>query len=168
MNVERIEKLAELLYSAVPEANFDMRKWFGRYDVDYYNNTSIKEFESELIPKTTDDFIPYECGTACCIAGWALTMANDFKPLDIRNLGGSWNNAAAEYLEINSDQAFYLFYTDRSSIWDDVFFDYEEIQWDEDEDCYVGITPKIASDVLYRIAYGNIAKFKEMELYDAY
>jgi hypothetical protein len=168
MNVERIERLAELLYSSVPENNFDMSKWFGRYDDVYYNETGIKEFESGLIPKTTADFIPYECGTTCCIAGWALTMANDFKPLDIRNLGGSWCNAAAEYLGINSDQAFYLFYTDRNSIWDDVFFDYEEIVWDEDADYYVGITPKIASDVLYRIAHGNIAKFKEMELYDTY
>jgi hypothetical protein len=163
MNVERIEKLAELLYSAVPEANFHMSKWFGRYDIDKYKESNVMDFDSEMPSIYSDNFIAYECGTTCCIAGWAIAMANDFKPLNLVDTKDSFSSLAASYLEINKDQSYYIFYSDDSSVWNDVFNDYEEIEWDPDMCWYVGITPKIASDVLYRIANGDIKKFNEME-----
>jgi hypothetical protein len=102
MNVELLKKVADEIL-ARPE-QFRMESWF--------------------TPKL--DSIP-ECGTACCIAGWAITIATDariegkFAPLVARR-GFSFGDAgpvsscsahvaAQKALDLTSAQAELLFYT---------------------------------------------------------
>lgn len=93
MNVERITQLRDFL-QALPDEKFNMSSLFKPADVETYR---------ELAPTTATEFV-HQCGTAACIAGWAITLFDPFAQLPAANSG-----LAEELLDLTSDEGFELF-----------------------------------------------------------
>lgn len=115
MNVERLNKLVELLESLEPES-FDLRSW-----VLKYNHVLIDES-----PQLVEDHIENPCGTVACAIGWAC-LNPDFNALGLKldnspaELGeptyycptDEWQysgfRAVAKFFDIGYENAEYLF-----------------------------------------------------------
>jgi hypothetical protein len=156
MNYERMDRLADLLINKVSEDNFDMSTWAGKYKIEYYEDTGIKEFIKETFIESSL-IKPFDCGTSCCIAGWAVAMKNNFKIVGHEYNGEYWESVkelAKEYLDLKEEQATMLFFPDNGDIWDDIAKEYNLV-WDDTDDKYQNLTPDIAGKVIKRIIAGE-------------
>lgn len=70
---------------------------------------NMGNYFSGILPDGTE---PANCGTAACIAGWAMAKASASNPKDARKLDVDRNNHAAMLLGITEQQAGRLFYED--------------------------------------------------------
>lgn len=145
MRKDRILALAALL-DQTPEDKFDMRFFFSQKDGDGLQSGSWNEFQGFGM---NDNLLGWtKCGTAACVAGWAVALAtlqmeanpsdSQFDELKQNNLfplkcysseedyvkiwreGCGFNvaTAATHYLEIDASVAQGLFYAGPSSFWD--------------------------------------------------
>lgn len=184
MNVTKMLEVANIIENASPD-KFHMGAWFGQLvpfettdayaSLDYYE---MEELEEVGIPEMSiENISTYEmldivdselktltCNTTACIAGW--TIANEF--MNCENYKSEWlsnphsyasiEESAMNLLGITYQEAHRLFYINESSIWVDVAEDYNL----PITDLYINNTelwnihPKVAADVLRRIALGEL------------
>lgn len=161
MNRENMMKLA-LHLEDVDKTRFNMNYWVSSYQDDFQEHMEGERLDIN------------DCGTAGCIAGWAVALANNGKvdvvDADIDEdlvldqneiLLGDVRHHAAEWLGLPLYQADQLFYFDEDSVWNRYSNDYDlkthpsignNKQRCVDAD---GVHPKYAADMLYRILSGE-------------
>lgn len=144
MNKERMYVLADLIDTISPE-KFNISNW--TLDVEplpdgsgyYYNNQEIHA-----------NLSAYDCGTAGCIAGWAVALKND---LDLKSFPLSSVSAeASDYLGLTIGEANSLFFFGQKSIWHKYHSElgfYEDLSYDGQ------IKSKHAAYALRELADGN-------------
>jgi hypothetical protein len=154
MNRENMTKLALFLEDLPSE----------RFDIGFWVSDVVEQIESEHLDLNN-------CGTAGCIAGWALALKNN----GVLNIVDCWvdddalddnevriedvRKAASNWLGINIATADRLFYTDSHSYWSQYADDY---QLEVNNGGYVEeVHPKHAADMLYRILSGEIEEEKD-------
>lgn len=93
MNRERITQLRDVLAELPPE----------RFNIRYWATDRATGRPHPILSTFEADFsiVKHDCGTAACIAGWALTL---FKP-EVTNIGSS----AQTVLGLTNEQAYELF-----------------------------------------------------------
>ena len=156
MNKERMLQLAEYIES-LPEHKFDMTYWISsKVKVENDNGTY---WERDRFPSIygldTDLFEPLDCGTACCIAGWATAMENNFKPIAMRVDGKTIEQRAQEWLGLTEYQAKNLFLLGIDTVWTH-YVDILNYNFDEYEEQFEDITNKDAAFVIREIVNGNV------------
>jgi hypothetical protein len=105
MNKERMYLLAELL-ETIPPAKFKLTSWTCDYDAEEHLY-DVQEFSATLSA--------YDCGTAGCIAGWAVAMKNDLSINQYKLT--SFEREAGEYLGLTPEEGRALFYYNSNSVW---------------------------------------------------
>jgi hypothetical protein len=120
MNKERMLLLADLLETITPE-KFNIENWTLDIHHDLYGDSGAT-YSNQYHHASLS---AYDCGTAGCIAGWAVAMKND---LDLKNFpAASVATEACDYLGLTEDQGRSLFYFGETTIWgkyrDDLGFD---------------------------------------------
>lgn len=172
MNKENMLKVANVLENIKPE-NFHMSGWYSEliepdmYDLFDIDPEIVDKYYHGRMMQSLSDYHPIEenldletmklsCGTAACIAGWALLVEKSENPnvFDNENFI-SVSTSAKNYLGLDYDQSHQLFYCEYGSIWDKVADEYD-ISFDPDDSNTWYFHPKIAADVLRRLAEGNL------------
>ena len=154
MNKERMLALADLIEN-LPKKKFHMNYWSAlRYlAIDYKGD----KYLSDNI-QSNENLNPNECGTVCCIAGWATAMKTDFKPLEIpeeSHINFMVPAIAKEYLELTQREANNLFYIGPDTVWMYISdkFDLQYCYCDEE---WKNITNKAAAFAIRGIANNEI------------
>ena len=80
MNKERMLQLADYI-EKLPEHKFEMQYWISQ-KVKKENYLGEEYWKTDYAPLGDSKTLvePLDCGTACCIAGWATAIENNFKP----------------------------------------------------------------------------------------
>ena len=161
INRENMMKLA-LHLEDIDKTRFDMGSWISSYQDDFQTHMEGDRLDIN------------DCGTAGCIAGWAVALANNGKIEAIDSdeceglvldndeiLIGDIRYYAAQWLGLPMSQADQLFYFGEDSVWNRYSDDYglnvhpslgnpNKMTIDADS-----IHPKYAADMLYRILDGE-------------
>lgn len=180
MNTEKILELASLLEKVEP-TTFHMSSWFAELvPADEVGDEEVLHFfnEDELVPRyftagsvdmnkiidignSADNTLALSCGTTACIAGWAI--ANEYfngnkKPYeDYSEWASGIITIASDILGITVSQGERLFFCNTESIWIEHEDDYDYgSRFNEDVPETWNIHPKIAADMLRRIASGEV------------
>ena len=105
MNKERLYEVANLLETLAPE-KFDMTRWITM------NMNLEDKIEYNLLPNECE---PNHCGTAGCIAGWAVMLKHGLShfKIEIDDVA----REAADWLDITNEEADNLFYLHPSTVW---------------------------------------------------
>lgn len=151
MNRENMTKLA-LLLEDLPSERFNIEYWFSSVE------NQMENHELNL----------NDCGTAGCIAGWALCLKNDghvevvddyYEEIDDTDVNAvrleHVRDEAADWLGITAFKADRLFYPDGFSVWNKYKDDYGLETFGEST-WVKNIHPKHAADMLYRILDGEV------------
>lgn len=187
MNKEKMLQLANVIENSNKDS-FHMGSWFGligsteRYIknhgylteeevfemIDDYNLDTDRFIVASLEPiqvisksNIENGIMELSCGTSCCIAGWAIineyynTKNPDLLKASVLNT----QNIAADILGLDVNQACQLFYCDYGSIWDRYAEEYQ-LSFDYDASETWQFHPKIAADIIRRLALGEI-RFRE-------
>lgn len=134
-----------------------------RFNINYWISSVDEEIES-------DELSLNDCGTAGCIAGWALCLRNNgyvaivdeygYDSMDDTDVDGvlaqNIRDEAAKWLGLTEFQADKLFYPDGFSVWSNYRDDYGLELTNPNGDWVKGIHPKHAADMLYRLLDGEI------------
>ena len=159
MNKERMLQLADYI-EKLPEHKFEMQYWISQkvqkenvYGEDYWKIDYAPRMDSNSLSEKLLE--PLDCGTACCIAGWATAIQNNFKPIAIMQNGQSIENRALEWLDLTEKQGQNLFLINIDTVW---AYYLEKCSFDlnEFEDCFTEIKNKDAALVIRDIAHGVI------------
>jgi hypothetical protein len=166
MNKERMLQLADYI-EKLPEHKFEMQYWISQkvqkensYGEDYWKTDYAPLGDSIRLIE------PLDCGTACCIAGWATAIENNFKPIAIVQNGQSIENRALEWLDLTEKQGQNLFLINIDTVWT-YYLEKCNFGLIEDEDCFTDVTNKDAALVIRDIANGVIDIDKKFEFYEA-
>lgn len=158
MNKERMLQLADFI-EKLPEHKFEMQYWISQ-KVKKENYLGEEYWKIDYAPTMGNSLVkdllePLNCGTACCIAGWATAIENNFKPIAIMQNGQSIENRALEWLDLTEKQGQNLFLINIDTVW---AYYIEKCQFyiNEDEDCFTDISNKDAALVIRDIANGVI------------
>lgn len=144
MNKERMYVLADLIETISPE-KFNISNW--TLDVEPLPDGSGHHYVNQEIDANLS---AYDCGTAGCIAGWAVALKND---LDLKSFPlGSVAIEACDYLGITMEEGQSLFYFGQNSIWHKY---YSELGFYEDWGYEKQIESKHAAYALRELADGN-------------
>ena len=79
MNKERMLQLADYIEN-LPSNKFDMNYWISYKTKNELGAWVLFKGRYELDETFMD---PLDCGTACCIAGWATAIESNFEPIAI-------------------------------------------------------------------------------------
>lgn len=142
MNKERMLELAELLKN-IPEKKFTMERWLNHPDnsKDQYGNY-IESSDSFL-------YEPLNCGTTGCIAGWAVMLENEFKPVSLLKDGLNIQERASAWLGLTEDESSNLFFTGTDAIWSILVIDYGlDLDYDPYEHSFGSMTNKQVSEAI--------------------
>lgn len=169
MNKERMLQLADYIDN-LPEHKFEMQYWISQ-KVKEENWNGEEYWKIDYAPTLYTDIRqsllePLDCGTACCIAGWAAAIESNFKPISIFQDGKSIEQRATEWLELTQEQERNLFLTSIDTVWTD-YYAKCNFELNEDEDCYNDISNKDAALVLRDIANGVTDIDKAFDFDDA-
>lgn len=152
MNRENILKLA-LVLEDLTDDRFDINHWVSE------NHTCS---ESDVLSIS-------DCGTAGCVAGWALAVKHNgivelydedhYEFIEDRLHDYSYSPAdvpgvAAEWLGLPKSFADKIFFPDAFSLWHRYKDDYQIESWNNSQ-YYNNIHPKHAADILHRILNGE-------------
>jgi len=158
MNKERMLQLADYIEN-LPEHKFEMQYWISQkilketsYGEDYWKIDYAPTMNSDLTKGLLE---PLDCGTACCIAGWATAIESNFKPIAIIQDGKTIDDRAKEWLDLSYEQAQNLFLLNTDSVWT-YYIEKCNFGLIEDEDCFTNITNKDAALVIRDVANGVI------------
>ena len=169
MNKERMLQLADYI-EKLPEHKFEMQYWISQkvqkenvYGEDYWKINYAPRMDSVSGDKLLE---PLDCGTACCIAGWATAIENNFKPIAIMQNGQSIENRELKLLDLTEMHGQNLFLINIDTVWT---YCLEKCDFDliEDEDCFTNIKNKDAALVIRDIANEVIDIDKKFEFYEA-
>lgn len=153
MNRENILKLALVLEDLTDD----------RFDINHWVSENHSCSESDVLDLT-------DCGTAGCVAGWALAIKHNGKVElydgyedDILELGLDKPHyivsdvpcVAAEWLGLPRAFADKIFFPDYQSLWHRYKDDYQLKSSSNHCDYYNKIHPKHAADILHRILSGE-------------
>jgi hypothetical protein len=160
INRENMLKLA-LHLEDVDKTRFNMNNWVSAYQDDFQDFMECYRLDIN------------DCGTAGCIAGWAVALANngkidvidaEYEELELDSgecLVGDIRHIAAEWLGLPMSKADQLFYFGEDSVWCRYREDYDL----DTHPAYCNpsklqitassIHPKHAADMLYRILDGE-------------
>ena len=154
MNKERMLQLADYI-EKLPEHKFEMQYWISQkvkkenvYGEEYWKLDYAPTMNSDLSQGLLE---PLDCGTACCIAGWATAIESNFKPIAIIQDGKSIEERAAVWLDLNYEQERNLFMISIDTVWTQ-YVEKLNLGLDEYEDCFVDITNKDAALVIRDVA----------------
>lgn len=180
MKTEKILEIASILEKIEPKS-FHMSSWFAKLvpAVEAYDSEiSVIFDDDELVPQYIPHYtsninniidtnsslgntLALTCGTTACIAGWVI--ANEYfqgnKEPFISYSERSYDvvGIASELLGITSEQACRLFFCNTDSVWWDYSQDYDYgYRYDPEVPETWDVHPKIAADMLRRIANGEI------------
>jgi len=170
MNKERMLKLADYIES-LPEHKFEMKYWLStKIEQGMWNGKPYWSTYSHPIihnsEQNTKTMEPLDCGTACCIAGWATAMKDNFKPIALIQDGKSIEDRALEWLDLTGMEGRNLFLTSINTVWTD-YFNKFSFELDEYEDSYKNITNIAAAYVIRDVANGVIDIDKEFNFEEA-
>jgi hypothetical protein len=157
MNKERMLQLADYIEN-LPEHKFEMQYWISnKIEQGTFNNKPYWSIESYPLWHSNPETLvePLNCGTACCIAGWAAAIENNFKPISLLQDGKSIEDRAAIWLDLNQQEAHNLFLIGLDSVWVD-YIAKTDIELDNYEETFTSITNKTAALVIRDIANGVI------------
>ena len=176
MNIEKMNQLADFLENLESD-RFHISYWVSEKYVD--NNNEISHYEGEIIDIDN-------CGTAGCIAGWALALEKNGKVAVVEDHYDEeeyWKEfcpvcedyhrnfcprgystihieniekVAAGILGLTQKESRMLFIPDKHSIWHRYAHDYGVEQDSEISVYYSNIKSKHAADMLRRIVSGEI------------
>lgn len=158
MNKERMLQLADYIEN-LPEHKFEMQYWISQ-KVQKENNYGEEYWKIDYTPRidsvNSDKFLePLDCGTACCIAGWATSIESNFKPIAIMQDGKTIETRAREWLDLSVEQSNNLFLINIDSVW--AFYTEKcNLGVNEYEDCITDITNKDAALVIRDVVNGVI------------
>ena len=113
MNVENIRKMIDVIRDH--QNQFSMRQFVRCENVEQFIAPPDEEpaYSDELDMSSSP---LHNCGTACCLAGWANALDAANHPKDFINYGDTYN--ACEYMGISQQNGYPLFYPGTSSaIW---------------------------------------------------
>lgn len=121
MNVENMLKLADHLDS-LPDYRFNIRYWFSYANLHTVedSNPIIKYDPIEVVTDGEIYIKQSECGTAACVAGWAMALANDGVAVSNTQFGRNGTEAitvARGFLDLTPYEGDQLFYWDEFSIY---------------------------------------------------
>ena len=169
MNKERMLQLADYI-EKLPEHKFEMQYWISQkiqkensYGEDYWKIDYAPTMNSDLTKGLLE---PLDCGTACCIAGWATAIESNFKPIAIIQDGKTIEDRAREWLDLSHEQGLNLFLINIDTVWT---YYLQKCDFDliEDEDCFTNITNKDAALVIRDVANGVINIDEKIDFYVA-
>ena len=154
MNKERMLQLADFI-EKLPEHKFEMQYWISQ-KVKKENYLGEEYWKLDYAPTLNTDLSqsllePLDCGTACCIAGWATAIESNFKPIAIIQDGKSIEERAAAWLDLNYEEERNLFMLSIDTVWTQ-YIQKCDFDLNEDEDCFTGITNKDAALVIRDVA----------------
>ena len=162
MNRENMTKLA-LFLEDLPSERFNIEHWVS--GVCYYENTVVYHSDDNHKLSIND------CGTAGCVAGWALCLKNqgnveiidddwyfenDEGPEDYQVNVVDIRYEAAKWLGIPVSECDRLFQPDRYSLWYQYKEDYGLESISENNIWISDIHPNDAADMLYRLLIGDV------------
>ena len=109
MNKERMLQLADYI-EKLPEHKFEMQYWISQ-KVKKENYIGEEYWKTEYAPLFDSEKLlePLDCGTACCIAGWATAIENNFKPIAIMQDRKTIETRGKEWLGLSYSQSQNLF-----------------------------------------------------------
>ena len=161
INRENMMKLA-LHLEDIDKSRFNMNYWVSSYQDEYQEHMEGERLDIN------------DCGTAGCIAGWAVALANngkfnaidadEYEGLELDDeelLLGDVRHYAAEWLGLTMSQADQLFYFGEDSVWKRYMDDYDLDTYrglgslDKNQIVADSIHPKYAADMIYRILSGE-------------
>lgn len=151
MNKERMLQLADYIEN-LPTNKFDMTHW-----LNYKSKNELGHWviDRSIFENQTDEFLmePLDCGTVCCIAGWATAIESNFEPIAIVQYNITIEQRAKDWLGLTDTQADNLFMTNINTVW---LWYYEKCNFllNQSEDRFYDITNKEAALVLRDIANG--------------
>jgi hypothetical protein len=162
MNKERMLQLADYI-EKLPEHKFEMQYWISQ-KVKKENYIGDEYWKMDYAPTISSEELlePLDCGTACCIAGWATSIENNFKPIAIMQDGKSIETRGREWLDLSIEQANNLFLINIDTVWT-YYMSKCDFSVSEDEDCITDITNKDAALVIRDIANGVIDIDKKID-----
>ena len=168
MNKERMLQLADFI-EKLPEHKFEMQYWISQ-KVKKENYLGEEYWKIDYAPTIGNRFVkdllePLDCGTACCIAGWATAIENNFKPIAIMQDEKSIETRGKEWLDLSYEQAQNLFLINIDTVWS-YYIEKCSFYINEDEDCFTDISNKDAALVIRDVANGVIDIDKKFEFYE--
>jgi hypothetical protein len=166
MNKERMLQLADFI-EKLPEHKLEMNYWISQ-KVKRENYLGEEYWKTDYAPLNDSKSLvePLSCGTACCIAGWATAIENNFKPIAIMQDEKSIETRGKEWLDLSYEQAQNLFLINIDTVWT-YYIEKCSFYINEDEDCFTEITNKDAALVIRDVANGVIDIDKKIEFYQA-
>jgi hypothetical protein len=166
MNKERMLQLADFI-EKLPEHKFEMQYWISQ-KIQKENYLGDEYWKTDYAPLGDSIRLiePLDCGTACCIAGWATAIENNFKPIAIMQDGKSIETRGREWLDLSIEQANNLFLINIDTVWT-YYIEKCNFSLSEDEDCISDITNKDAALVIRDVANGVINIDKKIDFYEA-
>jgi hypothetical protein len=155
MNKERMLQLADYI-EKLPEHKFEMQYWISQ-KVKKENYLGEEYWKTDYAPLGDSKTLvePLDCGTACCIAGWATAIENNFKPIAIMQDDKSIETRGKEWLDLSYEQAQNLFLINIDTVWT-YYIEKCSFYINEDEDCFTDIANKDAALVIRDVANGVI------------
>lgn len=116
MNKDRLLEVANLIEKAPPD-QFHMGSWFGTINDNDWRSSGFVSEEGNIVFSEIFDIENKQliCNTTACIAGWAVALKYDFKPIKLEP--SVIYEEAKEYLDLNSREAQALFHCTNDSIW---------------------------------------------------
>jgi hypothetical protein len=155
MNKERMLQLADYI-EKLPEHKFEMQYWISQ-KTKKENYLGEEYWKTEFAPYGNSQSLiePLECGTACCIAGWATAIENNFKPIAIMQDGKTIETRGREWLDLSIEQANNLFLMNIDTVWT-YYIEKCNFYINEDEDCFTDISNKDAALVIRDVVNGVI------------
>ena len=153
----------------LPEHKFEMQYWISQ-KVKKENYLGEEYWKIDYAPTIGNRFVkdllePLDCGTACCIAGWATAIENNFKPIAIMQDEKSIETRGKEWLDLSYEQAQNLFLINIDTVWS-YYIEKCSFYINEDEDCFTDISNKDAALVIRDVANGVIDIDKKFEFYE--
>lgn len=166
MNKDRMLQLADYIED-LPEHKFEMQYWISQ-KVKSKNYYGTEYWKTDYAPVfNVDVFLePLDCGTACCIAGWATAIENNFKPIAMMQDNKTIEDRGREWLDLTYAQANNLFLMNIDTVWT-YYIEKCNFGLSEDEDNFTDITNKDAALVIRDVANGVIDIDKKFEFYES-
>lgn len=155
MNKDRMLQLADYIED-LPEHKFEMQYWISQKVKKEYSNGE-EYWKTDYAPVFNVDIFlePLDCGTACCIAGWATAIENNFKPIAMMQDDKTIEDRGREWLDLTYAQANNLFLMNIDTVWT-YYIEKCNFGLNEDEGSFVNITNKDAALVIRDVANGVI------------
>ena len=140
----------------LPEHKFEMQYWLSQ-KVKKENYLGEEYWKTDYAPLGSSKSLiePLDCGTACCIAGWATAIENNFKPIAIIQDDKTIETRGREWLDLSIEQANNLFLMNIDTVWT-YYIEKCRFYISEDEGCFTDITNKDAALVIRDVANGVI------------